>query len=183
MIKDNYIKERFLRGNRNFIILESPINGRKTILHAHYVWLKGNPAFEDIPHGYVIHHLDGDELNDDISNLVLMQKHHHMAYHSKQKILNPKISLKKDAIKIKRNTYYPTTKPRVYKKSENRFYLQFYERLDGESKSKNIFSWEGIPFSTKEMAEKVAEIIWSQKTIESHQAVIERQTEHNDRQV
>ena len=82
------IREKFFKRGRWYVKLESPFNGFSIIPFANYVWLKGNPSFEQIPKGYVIHHLDSDEQNDDISNLVLMQKHHHTAYHFKQKPLN-----------------------------------------------------------------------------------------------
>lgn len=164
-MESNRIKETFIRGSRAYVKVEFPINGRITILQANYTWLMGNPAFEDIPKGYVIHHLDGNELNDDISNLVLMQKHHHAAYHFKQKVLMPKVHIRKDFLEIKRSVYFPTRKPRVFQRSPNRFYLQFRERLDGERKIKNIYSWEGQPISTREMAEKIRDIIWAKNSI------------------
>jgi len=43
----------------------------KLILRSHYVWLNHNNLTK-IPKGYVIHHKDGDSLNDEISNLILM---------------------------------------------------------------------------------------------------------------
>jgi len=64
-------------------------SGKWAAPFANYVWLKGNPSFKEIPAGYVIHHLDNDPLNDDISNLVLMQKHHHAPYHWKHKTIEP----------------------------------------------------------------------------------------------
>ncbi len=61
-------------------------NGRRgKMAHYEYIWLKGNPSFRAIPPGYLIHHLDLDPLNDDVSNLALMFRHHHWAYHLKHK--------------------------------------------------------------------------------------------------
>ena len=61
-----------------------PFNGKKVMARSIYNWLLGNLQFEDLPPGYCVHHLDLDKLNDDVSNLALMKKPHHMAYHSKQ---------------------------------------------------------------------------------------------------
>ncbi len=43
----------------------------KLILNSHFVWLKYN-NLKEVPKGYIIHHKDGDSLNDNIENLVLM---------------------------------------------------------------------------------------------------------------
>jgi len=60
------------------------IDGEKVVIPlANYNWLSTNPAFDGIPKGYVIHHLDHDEMNDDPSNLAVMGKHQHRAYHLK----------------------------------------------------------------------------------------------------
>jgi hypothetical protein len=76
------IGKRIAQG-RWVVVLEKNIT--KTVMrNAHYVWLKGNPSFLFIPPDYVIHHLDGDPLNDDITNLVIMQKHYHISYHAKK---------------------------------------------------------------------------------------------------
>ena len=46
------------------------------------VWKK---FFGDIPKGFVIHHKDGNKLNNDISNLVLMNAKEHAQMHAKQR--------------------------------------------------------------------------------------------------
>ena len=56
---------------------------KKVVPMAHYVWLMTNPAFNGIPKGYVVHHLDHDEMNDDPSNLVIMGMQQHRAHHLK----------------------------------------------------------------------------------------------------
>ena len=47
-------------------------------------------VFEDywggkIPEGYVIHHIDGDKLNNDINNLQMMERGEHISLHKKNK--------------------------------------------------------------------------------------------------
>jgi len=131
--------------------------------NASYVWLLGNPAFGDIPKGYVIHHLDGDELNDDISNLVLMQKFHHVAYHWKEKKINPTIKIKAEFMKIERSLFFPIHEPRIYQKPNGNYYVQFSEKFGTDRKKKNICSWDGHILKTKEMAEKVKNFIWKEE--------------------
>ena len=54
----------------------------KLILNSHFVWLKYN-KLDSIPKGSVIHHKDGNSLNDEISNLVLMIDREHRKLLSK----------------------------------------------------------------------------------------------------
>lgn len=49
-----------------------------------FVWVQSNGV---IPDGFVIHHLDGDTLNDDISNLVSMRSGDHTVLHNKKRII------------------------------------------------------------------------------------------------
>jgi hypothetical protein len=92
-IKDYVVIGKILQQERWKVILDAPFNGKKTMPLAHYNWLMGNPSFSEIPKGYAIHHLDNDPLNDDISNLALIHKHHHTAYHLKYKILKLKLNI------------------------------------------------------------------------------------------
>ena len=55
----------------------------KLHLNAHVVWLKYN-KLDKIPEGYVIHHKDGDSLNDNIENLILMEDIEHRKLHNKK---------------------------------------------------------------------------------------------------
>ena len=88
--------------------------------NAHYVWLKGNPSFLFIPPDYVIHHLDGDPLNNDITNLVIMQKHYHISYHAKKFGLSSPVKL----INLQ-DLGVPNKKQKVYKNhGGNSWYLQ-----------------------------------------------------------
>ena len=127
----------------------------KTVLQANYVCLQGNPAFLDIPVGYVIHHLDGDKQNDDISNLVIMQKQHHVAYHWKHKIVEPELNLADWAVKVGRTFYIPLNQPKIYKHGDGfRIYIR-EQAQDGRKKTVWVSKWEGKPIETREMAEWV----------------------------
>lgn len=83
-IRQYEVTRKFLNENRWFVVFRMPFNGKKRMPLSNYVWLFENPQFEGIPSGYCIHHLDHDQINNDISNLALMKKSHHMAYHTKQ---------------------------------------------------------------------------------------------------
>lgn len=83
-IRQYEVTRKFLNENRWFVVFRMPFNGKKRMPLSNYVWLVENPQFGDLPPGYCIHHLDHDKMNNDISNLALMKKSHHMAYHTKQ---------------------------------------------------------------------------------------------------
>ena len=83
-IRQYQITRTFFNKNRWFVAFRKSFNGKKVMARAIHNWLLLNPQFEDLPPGYCIHHLDLDELNDDISNLALMKQPHHIAYHLKQ---------------------------------------------------------------------------------------------------
>lgn len=53
------------------------------ILYYRFVWIEKNG---DIPEGMVIHHIDGDKNNNDISNLILMDSIEHARLHSESKL-------------------------------------------------------------------------------------------------
>jgi predicted nucleic acid-binding Zn ribbon protein len=57
-------------------------NGKRIELHR-YVWIIN---YGEIPKGYVVHHIDNDKRNNDISNLALMSFSEHSKYHSKKRI-------------------------------------------------------------------------------------------------
>lgn len=154
------IIEKFLRDDRFFVKLSSPWKGRTIWPEANYVWLLNNPSFEEIPKGYVIHHLDENEQNDDPTNLVLMQKYQHVAYHWKRKPLHPQVKIKFGSSRMKRTLYFPISEPRILKRKSGSYYLFFRERLDGTRKAVSIYSWDGFAFKSKEMAEKAKKLIW-----------------------
>lgn len=53
-------------------------NKKSKRLHV-YIWEKYNGK---VPDGYQVHHIDGDKLNNDISNLKLMSQSEHMSFHN-----------------------------------------------------------------------------------------------------
>lgn len=154
------IEEKFFRRDRWFVRLSSKLNGVLTMPYSNYIWLQGNPSFPEIPRGYVIHHLDGDETNDSICNLVLMQKHHHVAYHLSQKIIKPEVKLKKGKLKLSRSVYFPIAEPKIYERKNGHFYVQVIEIVEGRRRKSNIYSWDEQVFVSREMAEKVKNEIW-----------------------
>jgi hypothetical protein len=50
----------------------------KWIEYAKYVWINNNG---EIPNGFLIHHIDKDSLNDDISNLAMLTRSAHINIH------------------------------------------------------------------------------------------------------
>ncbi len=148
------ILETFFRKDRFYIRVKYR-EGVKTLPRANHVWLQGNPSFFNIPKGYVVHHLDGDKMNDDISNLAIMQKFHHVAYHWKQK----KVTI--PAI-VERNPYdyCPYTKPKIYKNGP-KFRVFVREQDDNGNKTGKWVSHDdrGM-FLTKEQAEHFISKIW-----------------------
>jgi len=70
--------------------LGAHINGKLVLMHR-YVWEYYNG---EIPCGYVIHHIDADKTNNDISNLECLPNKDHSTMHGKNK--SPE-RLKKDA--------------------------------------------------------------------------------------
>lgn len=63
----------------NFYLSTRKINGKRERLHR-YVWIY---HFGEIPKGYHIHHKDENRLNNDISNLELLQENEHLLLHGK----------------------------------------------------------------------------------------------------
>ena len=161
-IQECNIKEKVFRKDRWYVKISPPFNGWSIMPYANYVWLLGNPAFYDIPKGYVVHHLDGDLLNDDISNLVIMQKHHHAAYHWKQKTIETPVKVNPDFVEVKRRQYFPVREPRIYP-HRKAFRLYFTENIDGERKEIWIHKWDGKPIISREMAEKIKSLIWQKQ--------------------
>ncbi|OPY83178.1 MAG: hypothetical protein A4E71_02933 [Smithella sp. PtaU1.Bin162] len=153
------ISEAFVKKGRLYVRVHYG-DKRVVIPRAVYFWLKYNPCFVEVPQGYVIHHLDGDELNDDPSNLALMHKFHHTAYHWKHKRISTTVIIDNNL----RTFYIPTQIPKAQPMNGGkRFRLQFYERNNNGSRNKKInvsVDDEGNPFFTKEDAEKHGLKIW-----------------------
>ena len=158
---------RSFRGGRVYIELINKItNKKRKVPHAIYVWLKNNPSFISIPKGYEIHHLDEDCINDDISNLVIMHKVHHHAYHLKNLIPAKTIVEIDREVQKKEDETEPRYQPRtVYMKSRNIWLVGYTIKLNGKGKHKYIYSLDnkGTNFKTKEEAEKVIKLLWPHK--------------------
>lgn len=149
----------FMRDGRFYVVLKTE-NEKRTFPRANFIWLQGNPSFKSIPKGYVIHHLDNDRTNDDITNLVLMQKHHHSAHHWKQKTITTIVATDRSL-----DTYCPVRRPSIYK--DNRrpggYYKIYFRELDeetGKQRPVYIYSDENGSFKTREHAEKFVKRIW-----------------------
>jgi len=128
------------------------------------VWLQHNPGFEAVPKGYVVHHLDHDELNNDISNLALMQKFHHIAHHAKQKTVKTEVNIK--AAVTRREFFIPSRKPYAGKtKSSNgkfQYVIIIYEKIEGKSHRTQLYRWRGKKFRSIEDGEAVSAAIWDE---------------------
>ena len=121
--------------------------------YANYVWLLNNPQFEDIPPGYVIHHLDFDEQNNDVSNLALMKKSHHTAYHVK--VSNAQNS--DEMVKLRNPIGFGTnlTIPRIYPYRNGWWKLRWQETdPSGKRIDRQLTNMNGKHFLTKEEAER-----------------------------
>jgi HNH endonuclease len=143
-INDCRVVQKVFHNKRWYVDLMPSLNGRDRIPYAHYVWLETNPSFIDIPRGYVIHHLDCDETNDDATNLVLMSKPIHTAYHWKHKTQKVKIQFAYDDIHTE-NIYCPTKEPNIIHEKKRggseRYYLSFYEMVNGKAISRKVYTF------------------------------------------
>lgn len=147
------IERKYIRKDRWFVQIS--LNGRtKTVPHANFLWLKYNPSFKAIPENYVIHHLDNDPLNDDLSNLALMARPHHSAYHLKRKIAVVPIYLDE-------TMGFPINRPRIYyHKGRKRYYICYRIKTEEGIKTKHITHIDKRHFETREEAIKAVKEIW-----------------------
>jgi len=154
LTKSNEITEVIFKRDRFYVRLKNfPMMPR-----ANFVWLRANPSFAEIPKGYVVHHLDHDKTNDDPSNLVIMQKFHHIAHHFKQKTITPKISFDPFGDQEMADVDYPVKRPAVYKRPDNNNWFMLYKGQDG--KQKRISRLNGKSFKSREEIEKAINEIW-----------------------
>ena len=152
-LEDWIIEKKFIRKDRWFVQIS--LNDRtKTVPHANYVWLKYNPTFKAIPENYVIHHLDLDPLNDDLSNLALMARPHHSAYHLKYKVAPVPVYLDE-------TMGLPIYRPKVYYRKDREIYFICYRvRTEQGVIVKHITNYNKKHFNTKEEAIKAIKKIW-----------------------
>jgi hypothetical protein len=69
------IRIRKEQGPRAFVKTAEPNTWER---RARIVWQKFRGP---VPHGFIIHHIDGNSLNDKISNLRLVNRHEHLRLH------------------------------------------------------------------------------------------------------
>jgi hypothetical protein len=153
-IKNFKVLEKEFVTDRWYAVLDKPFYGRRRVPYAHYVWLFHNPSFLNIPKDYVIHHLDWDKTNDDISNLALMQRLHHAAHHWKNNIVAPKINMSKLIANDNAVTVVPTREPSIgQRKDRGTYYVHCYERVDGKAKARKLTRYNGKVIQTIEQAQ------------------------------
>jgi len=99
-IGDITIRTRHKRGgkNRAFIKIDEP---NKWVLLARYLWESKNGK---IPPGFGIHHIDGNSLNDNLNNLLIVNKAEHLKIHRKEFNDKRKINLANARRKLKWST-------------------------------------------------------------------------------
>ena len=69
-----------------------------------------------IPEGYVVHHIDGNKLNNDIGNLKLMNHSEHLSHHHKGKVVSKEARKKmSESMKGEKNAFNVCIKIRKYK--------------------------------------------------------------------
>lgn len=149
------IQERVLAKDHWILILKDSISGRNwKMAQSHYTWLKYNPVFSEIPPNYVIHHLDGDKLNDDPSNLVIMLRYQHSAYHLKTHFKIPETK-----IKLNKGLDLPKNEPSIYRRKDTKIkrYVLYW---DVNGKRYSITSYAGRQFKAREDAEWAKAQIW-----------------------
>jgi hypothetical protein len=148
--------ETKLSGNRFFVKVQYSDGTVKRMPRSHYSWLKFNPSFYFIPDGYVIHHLDFDPTNDDPSNLALITKYAHDAYHMKHKVVEVKIMI--DDLS---HEYSPYLEPLVrFDKKANQFYVRIMEKKHGIGRRRAVYTLNGKRFANEEEAQAFKDTIW-----------------------
>lgn len=82
VIEFNGVKYALVSGGRYYMSVSTTNAGRKRAKGLHVaVWEYYNGR--EVPKGYHVHHKDGNTLNNDISNLELIEAHLHISSHSK----------------------------------------------------------------------------------------------------
>ena len=154
------IIRKFVKKGRFYVRLNCHTR-TETIPYANYIWLVGNPAFSGIPKEYIVHHLDNDPLNNDISNLSLMAKNHHRAYHLKHRNVDTPIEEDFEIDNTSTIHNLPMTRPRVhYKKDRDSWHIYYRMRENGKGKAYFLSNYKGRYFRTKEQAEEAIKKIW-----------------------
>ena len=131
-----YDGETFARDKRGYYLSSKPIyNGKRILLHR-YVWIKHNGK---IPKGYVVHHIDENKDNNDMSNFELMTNYEHSKMHgdkifkeNKEEILKrfAKSHSKKILKKIKEKNKTPRKKEWYIKQAAYIKSLGIYDKTE-----------------------------------------------------
>jgi hypothetical protein len=146
--------------NRWYVVLDRAFHGAKKWKRAIYAWLKHNPVFQFIPQGYAIHHLNQDSTDDDPSNLALMQKHQHLAYHLKNKIIRPTTSVHFNGF-LRESNWEVTREPKInYIARIKRYEVTFVVKEYGVKKRLRMTKYNGSSFKTLEDAKDFVSRIW-----------------------
>lgn len=166
------ITKKLLRYGRWYVHLDVHYDEfeRREVPQANVVWLACNTSFRSIPRGYVIHHLDHDKLNDDISNLVLMHGNHHTAYHKKNYNTDTEIDIDPHLFDTARETYFPNTEPCIFQRRGTKnpwFFLSFQEIIGDVNKRITVSRWMGKRMQTREEAQMVKDLIWKPESLTS----------------
>lgn len=163
--RDIELVETKFKEDRFYVTVKYADGKQVTMPRANISWLEGNPSFKSIPTGYVIHHLDYNKTNDDISNLVLMYKFHHVAHHWKQKKVVSKVDIDDKKLPEDITQYSPIKKPyKYYHKPARRYYVGFSEKNEvGRSVQKKLWRRNGKPMFLEEDADKLCEELWNHK--------------------
>lgn len=159
-IKEHKLSEKVFKKDRWYAVLDKSFEGVRRLPFANYIWLLNNPAFETIPKGYVIHHLDYDKTNDDISNLVLMRRDHHLVHHWKTRSPMDEVKIKFEKPSNPIEFCEPTSTPRVrFNKQRQRYYVSFNTGNGQSQKRCYVSTLNGKPISSLDEAEAVAKTI------------------------
>jgi len=161
-LKECKIRRKVFYQGRWHVYLIPMFNGKRRIPLAQYIWLIKNPIFKDVPKDYVIHHLDGDKANNDITNLVLMHKIYHISYHQKNQEITydetVTFFLPEDGLLLGENV----SSIRCYERTDynyEKWAVRWGETIDGTRRTRRINRYNGKPILTERDAQKVAEII------------------------
>jgi len=168
-IKNCKIIKKRLQADRWYVVLKPAFNSKKSMPQAHYNWLVGNPSFGDIPTGYIVHHLDGDKLNDDISNLAIIHRIYHTAYHFKNfKIAQSEIDIEIDyTLRIGNIPFEEEITKLKYRKIKTRgargerWRVEWYESdfRTGKRVRRNVHSFKRQPLASEEDAKRLIDLI------------------------
>jgi hypothetical protein len=168
VLETGVVIETFFYKDRFYVRIQKPDETKFIMPRANYVWLKNNPSFVSIPVGYVVHHLDHNKTNDDISNIVIMFKHHHTAYHAKQIRPKDRADVDYDLSEYPQEWVIkspPCVRAKNVLKGKTRPVIDFYSYHNGPGHANGVrvvlATWKGKSLETESEAHAAAAEIWS----------------------